>query len=143
MNRSNAIAPPHVLDASQLTRDDLASVLSEYERESKRLNSRGALGMLGGVIVALVLLGVNQMLATSDDWIPLISLTIYGTVLGSMALEWWYRRRMIERLQIECGSCGQPFLKGGTSKEVIRRAELIIATGRCARCGHSFVDNQA
>lgn len=137
-----SVIPSRLSDPARLTRDDLATLVTAYEAESKRLNSRGASGMLAGVIIAMVLLGIGRAFSTSDDWIPLISIFLYAAIFGSLGVEWWYRRRMTEQLQIECAFCSQPLFNGSNSKDVIRRAELIAASGRCSRCGHEFVHTE-
>ncbi len=47
------------IDAVGISREDLASVVAVYKRESERLNSLGALGMLGGVVVGVTLIGIG------------------------------------------------------------------------------------
>ncbi len=139
MNASDLSAISSSVNAVGITREDLASVVAVYKRESKRLNSLGALGMLGGVVVGVTLTGIGQLFGWVDDWIPFFMFIMYALGATALGLEWVYRRRMVERIQIPCAFCHAPLISSGNPTRVASRAEIIVATGCCSSCGHSFV----
>ena len=138
MNASDMSATSSSIDAVGISREDLASVVAVYKRESKRLNSLDAFGMLGGVVVGVSLIGIGQLFGLADDWIPFFMLIMYATGATALGLEWVYRRRMVERIQIPCAFCHAPLISSGSPTRVASRAEIIVATGCCSSCGHSF-----
>ena len=142
MNASDLSETSSSSNAVGITREDLASVVAVYKRESKRLNLLGALGMLGGVVMGVSLIGIGQLFGMVDDWIPFFMFTMYAVAIAALVLEWVYRHRMVERIQIPCAYCNAPLLGAGNPKKVAFRAEVTVATGCCSNCGHSFVTNE-
>lgn len=126
----------------QITRDDLASVVAVYRRESKRLNTLGALGMFGAVAIGLGLIGLSQVLGWVDDWLPVFMILMYALGAAALIAEWVARRRMVERIQVQCAHCDAPLLGSGIPRGVLSRAEMTVATGWCSRCGGDFTGVQ-
>jgi hypothetical protein len=139
-NLSPVARPSNAVD---ITREDLASIVSVYKRNSKRLNSFGALGVLGGVVAALTMIGIGHVTGMADDWIPFFIFLMYGLGAISLALEWVSRRRMVDRIQIYCVACSEPLLGSGNPRKVTSRAQAVVISGCCSHCGRSFVANEA
>jgi hypothetical protein len=142
MNSNVPLTAP-ASNAIAVTREDLASVVTVYKRESKRLNLLGALGALGGVVVGLTMIGIGQVFGMLDDWIPFFILIMYALGAMSLVLEWVHRRRLVNRIQIHCVGCGEPLLGSGNPRKVTSRAQSVVATGCCTNCGRSFIANEA
>lgn len=134
----DALTPASSSPGVEITRDDLASVVGVYRRESERLNKLGALGMLAATAIGLILVGISQVLGMVDDWIPIFM--ILGWVLMGAALiaEWVARRRVVDRIQINCLHCDSPLLGSGSPKSVLSRAKDTVAMGSCSVCGQDF-----
>ena len=139
MNAANPSPAARPSNAVDITREDLASIVSVYKRESKRLNLLGALGALGGVVVSLTMIGIGQVIGMLDDWIPFFIFIMYGLGAISLTLEWVYRRRLVDRIQIYCAACSEPLLGSGNPRKVASRAQAVVASGCCSHCGRSFV----
>ena len=143
MNVSDLSPAARSSSTVDITREDLASLVTVYKRESKRLNLLGTLGALGGVVVGVTMIGIGQIVGMIDDWIPFFILIMYALAATALVLEWVYRRRMVDGIQIFCAGCSTPLLGSGNPRKVASRAQLTVATGCCSNCGRSFIANEA
>jgi hypothetical protein len=133
-------SPAHVrLNPAHITRTDLAAVVSVYERKSRKFDSLHTLGLWGGLVLGWLLVGLRPAFGLIDDYNIMFFLGGWGiglTLVGAVA---WNRRKALSELDVPCASCGTPLLGRGDRKEVVSRAELVITTGVCPRCGSAFI----
>ena len=134
------LSSAHVpLNPAHIARSDLAAVVSVYERKSRKFDSLHALGLWGGLVLGWLLVGLRPAFGLIDDYNIMFFLGGWGTGLALMGAVAWNRRKALAELDLPCASCGTPLLGRGNRKEVVSRAQLIIATGVCPRCGSAFI----
>ena len=124
---------------AQIARSDLAAVVSGYERRSRKFDSLRSLGLWGGLVLGWLLVGLRPAFGLIDDYNIMFLLGGWGIGLGLMGAVAWNRRKALAELDLPCASCGTPLLGRGNRKEVVSRAQLVIATGVCPRCGSAFI----
>ena len=139
MAGSDLSSAPVQLNPAHITRSDLAAVVSVYERKSKKFDSLQSLGLWGGLVLGWVLVGLRPAFGLIDDHNITFFLGGFGLGLAVMGRAAWNRRKTLAELDLPCASCGKPLLGRGDLKEVVSRAELVIATGVCPRCGSQFI----
>jgi hypothetical protein len=139
MSGSDLSSPPVQLNPAHITRSDLATVVSVYERKSQRFDSLHNLGLYGGFVLGWLLVGLRPAFGLIDDYNIVFGLTGWGIGLALVGAVAWKRRKSLAELDLPCASCGTPLLGGGDHKEVVSRAQLIITTGVCPRCGSAFI----
>ena len=136
---SDLSSAPVGLNPTHITRSDLAAVVSVYERENKKFDLRLTLGLWGGVVLGWVLVAMRPALGLIDDYNIMLGLGGFGLGLAVIGRAAWNRRKALAELHLPCRSCGKPLFGRGDRKEVVARAELVIATGVCPRCGSAFI----
>ncbi|HEU4746930.1 MAG TPA: hypothetical protein VFS56_00405 [Gemmatimonadaceae bacterium] len=124
---------------SHITRSDLAAVVEVYRRKSKKFDSLQTLGLWGGLVLGWLLLGLRPAFGLIDDYDPMFFFGGWGIGLTVMGAAAWNRRKAFAELDLPCASCGTPLLGRGNRKDVVSRAELVIATGVCPSCGSEFI----
>jgi hypothetical protein len=127
------------LNPAHITRSDLAAVVTVYERKSQKFDSLHALGLWGGLALGFLLVGLRPAFGLIDDYNIMFLLGGWGIGLAIMGAVAWSRRKALAELEVPCASCGTPLLGRGDRKEVVSRAQLVITTGVCPRCGSGFI----
>ena len=127
------------LNPAHITRSDLAAVVSVYERKSKRFDSLHTLGLWGGIVLGWLLVGLRPAFGLIDDHNITFLLGGCGIGLAVVGAVAWNRRKALAELDLPCASCATPLLGKGDRKEIVTRAQLVIATGVCPRCGSAFI----
>lgn len=122
-----------------LTRDDVAAVVTIHRRELARFNRRGSASIIGALAFTALLLTAAEHFGWSDGWMPVILLSGWGVGIAGVALAWRHHRRSVAGLQLQCASCGAPLVDTWRSRDALARADLVVATGNCPRCGHAFI----
>lgn len=134
------LSSAHVpLNPAHITRGDLAAVVSVYERKSQKFDSIHNLGLWGGFVLGFLLVALRPAFGLIDDYNIMFLLGGWGTGLALMGAVARNRRKALAELDLPCASCGTPLLGRGDHKEVVSRAQLIITTGVCPRCGSGFI----
>ena len=134
------LSSAHVpLNPAHITRGDLAAVVSVYERKSQKFDSIHNLGLWGGFVLGFLLVALRPAFGLIDDFNIMFLFGGWGAGLALMGSVAWNRRKALAELDLPCASCGTPLLGRGDRKEVVSRAQLIITTGVCPRCGSSFI----
>jgi hypothetical protein len=128
---------------AHITRGDLAAVVTVYERKSQKFDSLHSLGLWGGFALGWLLVGLRPAFGLIDDYNIMFLLGGWGIGLALMGAVAWNRRKALAELDLPCASCGTPLLGRGDRKEVVSRAQLVITTGVCPRCGSAFIGNTA
>lgn len=124
---------------AHITRSDLATVVSVYERKSQKFDSLHSLGLWGGLVLGWLLVSLRPTFGLIDDYNIMFGLGGWGIGLALVGGVAWNRRKALAELDLPCASCGTPLLGRGDRKEVVSRAQLIISTGVCPRCGSAFI----
>jgi hypothetical protein len=129
------VAPilPHI------TRGDLAAVVAAYTRKSKKFESLRNLGIWGGLVLGWLLVALRPAFGLIDDYNIMFLLAGWGIGLAVVGAAAWNRRKAFAELDLPCASCGTPLLIEGDRKDVVARAQLVIATGVCPSCGSQFI----
>lgn len=134
------LSSAHVrFNPAHITRSDLAAVVSVYERKSQKFDSLHTIGLWGGFVLGWLLVGLRPAFGLIDDYDIMFFLGGWGIGLALMGVVAWNRRKAFAELDLPCASCGTPLLGRGDRKEVVSRAQLVIATGVCPRCGSAFI----
>lgn len=134
------LSSAHVrLNPAHITRSDLAAVVSVYERKSQKFDSLHTLGLWGGFVLGWLLVGLRPAFGLIDDYNIMFLLGGWGIGLALIGAVAWNRRKALVELDLPCASCGTPLLGRGDRKDVVSRAQLVITTGVCPRCGSAFI----
>lgn len=123
---------------THLTRRDLATVVSVYEEKSQKYDRLHSLGLWGGLVLGWLLVQVRPAFGLIDDYNIMFLLGGWGIGGALMVATARKRRKTLAELDLPCATCGTPLLGRGKPEEVVGRAQLIIATGVCPRCGGAF-----
>ena len=144
MNRSADLTSEHVAaNPAQLTRADLATVVAEYKKKSRKFESLTRLGLWGGLPLGLLLVLLRPAFGLIDDYNPMFFL---GSVIAGLTIAGaasFYRRKSLAELHLRCAYCDTPFLGPGEWKDVAWRAEHVVATGVCLTCGNKCFGKEA
>ncbi len=138
-NGGGGRAPTLSVNPADITRSDLAAVVSVYERKTKKFDSLHTLGLWGGLVLGWLLVGLRPAFGLIDDYDIMFFLGGWGIGMALMGAVAWNRRKALAELDLPCAACSTPLLGRGDRKAVVSRAELVIATGVCPRCGSAFI----
>jgi hypothetical protein len=94
--------------------------------------------MLGAAAIGPIMFGISQALGMVDDWVSVFFILTWVLMAAALIAEWVARRRVVDRIQINCLHCDSPLLGSGSPKSVLARAKDTVATGSCSVCGQDF-----
>ncbi len=127
-------------DLLSLTREDLAAILAAYRAESRQ--PRQWLGVatgIGGLFSAAVLITLGEHFHWPEALAPVFFVGGWAVLLISLVVVVRRERRLRDKYQVNCPACGAPLLDASVTRGGVARAELVIATGNCPRCGATFL----
>src|ERR1043166_8351055 len=144
MNGSSDLSSaPVAANPAQLTPADLATVVADYKKKSKKFDSLTRLGLWGGLPMGLLLVLLRPAFGLIDDYNPIFFLGSVAAGLATAGAASFYRRRSLAELHLRCAYCDIPFLGPGEWQDVAWRAEHVVATGVCLTCGNKFFGKEA
>lgn len=124
-----------------IRRDDLLALETTYRSATRRPRDWAWVGVgIGGIAAASVLISVGEQRGWPVILAPILLLGGWTALVGSWLVVRRRNRKLRAVYQIHCPSCGAPLLEQTTTGGDIGDITA-IATGKCAHCGGSVVDN--